>query len=429
MKKTIFIIALLLSFNSAFSQLKKGDELDKIVAIVGKEIIMKSDIDGRIIMMAQQNSAYNPNDPKLREEVLNNILEEKLLITKAIEDSIIVSDDEINQRWEVFLQTSIRRYGSEDRLSSIYGMSIPRLKIELTPEIKNQLLSSKLVERKFSNLTVSQKEVVDFYEEYKDSLPNVPPSVELYHIVKNVAASNEASDEVYNLALRVRDSLLKDSDFAEMAKKYSGDYASASDGGNLGWFDKGKLFPEFETAAFKLQPGEISMPVKTPFGYHLIETLEKKENSINTRHILFKVGQSTDDRDLAKAKLNEIRDSIISGGYEFEKFALRYSDDKETRGFGGLIGKVGLNELPGDLAQTVESLEDGEISEPLPYSNDPVNPKYHIIYRKRLIPSHKPTLEDDYDFISERAKFNKRIDMYDEWIAELKEELYWEKID
>lgn len=429
MQKTIFIIVLVLLTGSAFSQLKKGDELDKIVAIVGKEIIMKSDIDGRIIMMAQQNSAYNPNDPKLREEVLNNILEEKLLITKAIEDSIIVSDDEINQRWEVFLQTSIRRYGSEERLASIYGMSIPRLKIELTPEIKNQLLSSKLVERKFSNLNVSQKEVTDFYEKYKDSLPNVPPSVELYHIVKNVTASNEASDEVYELALRVRDSLLKDSDFAEMATKYSGDYASASDGGNLGWFDKGKLFPEFENAAFKLQPGEISMPVKTPFGYHLIETLEKKENSINTRHILFKLGQSTDDRELAKAKLNEIRDSIIAGAYEFEKLALRYSDDKETRGFGGFIGKIPMNELPPDLAKTVESLKDGEISEPLPYSNDPVNPKYHIIYRKKLLPAHKPTLEDDYDFISERAKFNKRIEMYDEWIAELKEELYWEKID
>jgi peptidyl-prolyl cis-trans isomerase SurA len=306
-------------------------------------------------------------------------------------------------------------------------MSIPRLKIELTPEIKNQLLSSKLVERKFSNLTVSQKEVVDFYEEYKDSLPNVPPSVELYHIVKNVAASNEASDEVYNLALRVRDSLLKDSDFAEMAKKYSGDYASASDGGNLGWFDKGKLFPEFETAAFKLQPGEISMPVKTPFGYHLIETLEKKENSINTRHIYLKLVNPLTTGTWQKQNSMKLGTVLFQVVYEFEKFALRYSDDKETRGFGGLIGKVGLNELPGDLAQTVESLEDGEISEPLPYSNDPVNPKYHIIYRKRLIPSHKPTLEDDYDFISERAKFNKRIDMYDEWIAELKEELYWEK--
>lgn len=429
MKKNIFILIVLLSYVCSFAQIKRGEDLDKIIAIVGKEIIMKSDIDGRIIMMAQQDPSVNVKDKDLREQVLNSLIEEKLIITKAIEDSIDVSQDEINQRWEVFMQSSIRRYGSEKRLTEIYGMSVARLKIELTPEIKNNILTSKLVEGKFAGLSVTQKETEKFYNDNLDSLPNVPPSIELYHIVKDVSANNQAKIDSYELALRVRDSILNGASFADMAKKYSGDAVTAVDGGELGWFEKGKLFPEFESKAFELQPGELSMPVETPYGYHLIETLDKKDNSINTRHILFKIGQTSDDKEKTKQVLLAIKDSVLSGKATFEEMAEKYSDDKDTRGFGGLIGTIPLNELPPDMAKTIDLLEEGEISDPLPYNADPAKPKYQILYKKRFIEEHKPNLNDDYDFIAERAKFNKRIDKYNEWIKEIKNELYWEIVE
>lgn len=425
MKKIFIFLIVFLSFH-LFAQIQKGETLDRIVAIVGKEIIMKSDIDGRLIMMAQQNPSLSVNDEKARENVLNTLIEEKLLITKAIEDSIVVSDEEIDQRWQVFLQTSVRRYGSEKRVEDVYGMSLTRLKLELKPEIKNQLITSKLVESKFSGLTVTQKEVEEFYRENKDSIAKVPPSVELYHIVREVEATNTAKKEAYNLAVRVRDSLLNGADFAVLAKKYSGDPGTASDGGNLGWFERGKLFPEFEKEAFKLQIGDISMPVETPFGYHIIETLDKKENSINTRHILFKIGQTTDDKEKTKEFLIEIRDSIINYDVTFEEMARKYSDDKDTKGFGGLIGTIPVNDLPSEFAGYINKLEVGEISEPIPYNDDPVKQKFQILYKKDFIEEHAPSVDNDYDYLAERAKMDKRIRQYDKWIKELKDELYWE---
>ena len=428
--KLILLLFLTGTFSVLYSQTEtkpeRGESLDKIVAIVGKEIIMKSDIDGRISLLAQQNPALDPGDEEMRERVLNNLIDEKLIVTKAREDSVVVTNKEIDKRWNAFLESSLQRYGSEERIEEIYGMSLQRMKFQLQSEIKNRILSQKLIQQKFSDLSVSSREVKDFFEEYKDSINQIPPSVEIYHIVREVKAEESASDKAYEIALRVRDSILMGADFAKMAERYSGDQGTASDGGDLGWFERGKLFPEFEKAAFKLQKGDISMPVKTPFGYHLIETLDKKENSVNTRHILFKIGQTQDDKQKTIKFLNNLKDSIQNTDVTFEKMAEKYSEDKGTKGFGGLIGNLPLNEVPADIANKIEDLDEGEISEPMKYGNDPVNPQYHIIYVKDRIEAHPPSIEKDYDYLVQRAKQRKQMRQYEKWMDELRDELYWE---
>jgi peptidyl-prolyl cis-trans isomerase SurA len=326
---------------------------------------------------------------------------------------------------EIHLQSEVQRFGSEKRVEQVYGMSIPRIKNDIKEKIKQNLLVQTLVQQKFAEVKVSQKEIDEFYSTKQDSLPLLPPSVEMFHIVKKVNASSDQKKISYDLAKSIRDSILNGGNFAEFAKKYSSDPGTAESGGDLGWFDKGKLFPEFEKAAFGLSTGELSMPVETPYGFHIIQTLEKKADAINTRHILFKVGQSDSDVENVVKILNELKDRV-SKGEAFEDLAKEFSDDKESKGFGGFIGKVPVNELPEPLKILIDSLGEGGISEPLPYKSDPTTPSYHIVFIKRLVAEHKANLKDDYKEIESMASDFKRRILYNDWLAQLRKELYWE---
>lgn len=407
------------------AQLNEGQSLDKIVAIVGNEIIMQSDIETSILMMASQNPSVDTKSEELRKRILDNLIDEKLMITKAIEDSITVSNEEVEQRLDFLIQSRVQQVGSEKRLEDIYGMSISRLKYEYRDMVKKQMLAQKLQQTKFGEINVSPAEVEEFYKEYKDSLPQIPEQVDIYHIVKNIESDATAKEDAAKLAQRVRDSIVAGGDFAEFAKRHSDDPNTREDGGDLGWFDKGKLYPDFEQAAFALQEDETSLPVETPFGIHIIQTLEKKPNSIHCRHILFKIGQTTDDRENAKNFLLDIKKKVEEGK-SFEEFARKHSDDKDTRGFGGSLGKVPLTQLPESVRNTVMELPEGGVTEPMPYNADPTKPAYHIMYKKKYFPEHEASFEDDYKQIELMAKNLKQQELFAKWLEELREEMYWE---
>lgn len=435
--KKFFLIFFSLTFicsfsNNSFSQPKEGETLEKIIAVVGNDVITLSDLNSSLQIMAQSHPKMDVpesekqrvydsllNDSDMRKRVLDALINEKLVVAKAVEDSITVSDDEVEQRWEYQLQQYIGQFGSEKRIEDIFGMSLSQIHNEAKEIIKKKLLAEKMQQTKLMNVKVSPREVEEFYAKYKDSLQNIPEQVELYHIVKFVDASNKAKEDIYNLAKRVRDSIISGGDFAAYAKKYSNDLATANNGGELGWFPKGKLIREFEKAAFDLQPGQISLPVETPFGFHIIQVIEKKKDSILTRHILFKIGGTSEDIERTKNFLRSIKDSM-SAGKSFEDLAKLYSDEKETKGFGGYIAKTSLQKLPPEIRGIVEKLTDGSISEPINYVTDKSKSAFHIIYRKRTLTSHFPTLENDRKDIEEMALNFKKINLYDLWIQELR---------
>jgi peptidyl-prolyl cis-trans isomerase SurA len=424
--KILILVFFFLGVGNIFSQISEGQSLDRIVAVIGKEIVLQSEIDGEMARMMQQNAKINFQDLKLRDQVLERIISEKLIVTKAIEDSIEVSDDEVSQRWNEFLSTAVRQYGSEKRLEEVFGKSINRVKFEYLDLIKKKLLSEKLIQSKFATLTVSQKDVEEFYTNFKDSLEMVPEKVAIYNIIKYVKANKAAKEDVFEFAKKLRDSIVTGGNFGYFAKTYSADPGSAQDSGKLGWFDKGKLMPEFEKAAFALQKGETSMPVETPFGYHIIQTLDKKKESIYSRHILLKIGQTDSDKDTVKNTLLEIKRKVAIG-FSFEELAKLNSDDQNTKGFGGFIGKLPLEEMPASLREIVVNMKSGEVSDPLPYSLDPSKQGFQVIYKKEVIPAHKASLETDAKTIEQYATVIKKQKALQNWVNELKNEIYWEK--
>ena len=427
MKITSCISSILIFFiaYTCFSQLKEGESIDKVIAIVGKEIIMKSEIDQSIAAIMQQNPNVNPNDKAFRDKILENLINDKLLITKANEDSIIVSDEEVSARFNELIGGMIRQYGSEKRVEDVLGKPISKVKADYSEIIRNKLLTETLIRTKFGQVSVNQREVKEFFDKYQDSMEKVPPKFSIYHIVRNIKPSSQSQEEAFNLAKKIRDSIVMGGNFADFAKRYSADPGSKEFGGELGWFESGKLIPEFEKAANGLQKGETSLPIQTPFGYHIIQTMDKKPNSLLTRHILIKIGQSTNDVDTVKQFLLSLKDRV-ERGESFLVLAKQYSDDKETKGFNGFLGKLSLGEMPGNMQTLVDKMKLGEVSEPMPFGSDPTKPGYHIIYKKDFIPEHKANLEDDYKIVEQMATIYKRQKLIMDLIADLRKQIYWE---
>ncbi len=412
---------------SPISSAQTGDAMEKIVAVVGQEIILQSDVEGQVAMLKQRNPNAGVSDDELRDAVLDQLINQRLIMNAAIADTLVnVTDEEITQRMEMQIGMLVQQFGSEKRIEDLYGMSMARIRRDFRDEIRKQLLVEKMRQKKFGDVQATRRDVEEFYEEFGDSIPNAPERIELYHIVNHVKPSEDKNREAYELALAIRDSIVNGGSFSDFARTYSGDPGSAAEGGDLGFVKKGKFVPAFETAAFALEPNEISQPVESPFGWHVIQLIDKTADAINCRHILIKVGESDSDRERARNQLSELRQRVLDGE-SFEELARKYSDEKETKGFGGSMGDISMKDLPPSMKETLSAMQDGDISEPLPYAADPTKPGYHILYRKKTVPSHKPNLDDDYKALERMATFAKKQRLEMDWVEELRKQLYWEK--
>ena len=398
--------------------------LDRIAAVVGKEIILLSDVDAQVEFYVF-NNRIDPNTPGLRQQVLDAMINEKLILSKALDDTTIsVSDDEINNELDAAIAQRIQQIGSEKRLEELYGMPTSRMKREWRDEMRKQILTSKLWEIKKNAIAPSRRETEDFFGAYKDSLPKVPEEFELYHIFKIPQVGEATKNAVRQRARAILDSIRSGGDFGDFARRYSEDAGSASSGGDLGFARRGQFVKEFEEVVFSLKESQLGDVAETPFGFHIIQLLERRGESVHARHILFKVKQDTAGADSAVAFLKSLRDSAMQGSSFFE-LASRYSEDKESAPVGGLLGRFSVDQFDKSLRETVKDLKSGEISEPTEVAYG-TSTGYHIVYVKRRIPEHATNLEDDWKRIEQFAAANKRNIEYQRWIAQLRSEIYWE---
>jgi len=418
-------IKLILLLTLFYITLNAQQTLDKIVAVVDNEIILQSELEFQTSVYAQQRQ-IDPNTPGLKEQILNSMIEEKLVYAQADLDSITVSEDEINQRIDYQINTFTQQYGSIANIEKIYGMSIDRIKRELRDEVKKSLMSQRLQEKNFGRVEATRREVEDFFSEFKDSIGTIPEKVVIYHIFQNPKASEKLKRKFYDKAAALLDSIKAGKDFSELAKQYSDDPGSAKQGGDLGFVKKGVFYPEFEEAAFKLKVGELSGVVESPVGYHIIQMLERRGESINTRHILVKI-KADENADLQSIDfLSEIRDSILKGKATFETFAKKYSEDKETAPFGGELGTYYISQLDKALLDAVGKLKEGEIGFPRRLEYAPGTYGYHIVWLKSKVLQHKASLDTDYTEIKKLADDYKKQKEYTKWINSIKSKIFWE---
>jgi len=419
--KSLLIGLLICLSGSAFSQ----QVLDKIIAVIDNEFILQSELDFQIQLLANQKK-LNPEDPALKKQVLNALIEEKLVYAQAGIDSIIVTDDEVTRQIDYQLNMFIQQYGSKEKVEQAYGMTMERIRRELRDDVQKNLMTQRLREKKFGAVEASHREVEDFFYKYKDSLGVIPEKVKISHIFMNPGTSDRLKKKYRDLAVSLLDSIKNGVDFSTLAKQYSDDPGSAAQGGELGFVRKGVFYPEFESTAFSLREGEISGIVESPVGYHIIQLLERRGESINTRHILVKI-KSDDEADLSIIEfLTDIRDSISRHGKSFASMAKKYSDDKESAPFGGELGSFYFGQLDKNLLDVVAKMKEGEISFPKRVNYSADNYGYHIVYLQQKIPQHQPDLEIDYVELKRFADEYKKQNLYTKWIEEIKTKIYWE---
>jgi peptidyl-prolyl cis-trans isomerase SurA len=417
MKPPGFLLITLLAASTSWAQV-----LDRIVAVVENDPILESDLNAQVQFFAY-NNRVDPTTPGLRDQVLQNMINEKLIVAKAIQDSITVTDEEVQQQLDAVIQQRIAQAGSEARLEEIWGMPLSRIKREFRDEMRKSLLAQKLQQQRFGSSTIGRFDVEEFYHTYKDSLPRVPDEVELAHIFvkpKATAASKAAARAKLQALL---DSLKAGADFGALARRYSQDPGTAQQGGELGLVRRGQFVKEFESAVFALSEGQISGIVETDRGLHIIQLEERRGDAVRARHIMLRIERDKTSDSTAIALLDSLRTAIL-GGASFAELAKKYSEDTETNLIGGNLGTLDVEQLDKNWAATIAPLKDGEISKPERLTVGSAY-GYHIVWLKKRILAHTMTLDQDYHRLEQLALNNKRAKDYQKWIDDLRKEIYW----
>jgi peptidyl-prolyl cis-trans isomerase SurA len=421
MKKYFFYIFLftLLVFIPGFSQ----QVVDGIAAIVGDDIVLISDINMLIMQYAFQNKINVNNQPELYQQLgerfLKNLIEQKLLLIKADEDTIEADEDRVEQAVNQQIDYMIQQAGSATKLEEFYSSPLYKIKSDFRKEVSNQMRISMLREKKFFNIKISRKEVEEFYKTYQDSLPKMKATVDISHILMQITPSEESVQQAFQRIKEIQQKLEQGENFVELARRFSEDPGSAQQGGELGFVSRGTFVKEFEETAFALKEGEISQIVQTQFGFHIIQLLEKQGEKINTRHILIKLEPTISDEQRIINKLNKIRNHIITGDTTFQEMALKYSDDPNVTKDNGNLGEYeeGGFQIK-EFEKAVSGLDTGEISTPFRTEFG-----YHIVRLNKKREARLLSLKNDWGQIEQWALQNKREKEFEKWLIQLKSEI------
>ncbi len=419
----IFVFLGLLAVVSPLKAQQQGQIVDGIAAIVGDEVVLRSEVNQYTIQTALQmgiDIQKNPEKLKaLKKQVLENLIVQKILLQKAKEDSIEVDDSQVDQALDNQIQQWIQQMGSQEKVEEYFGGSLSKIKRRFREDVKNRMLVDKLQQEKFQKIHISRPEVEQFYRTMKDSLPVQGPSVNISHILLTVKPSPQAKKEAYQRAEAILQQIKNGADFAELAKKYSEDPGSAAKGGDLGFVKRGDLVKPFEEVAFNLKPGQVSGIVETQFGYHIIQLLERKGEKIHVRHILIRVVPTEQDELAVVKEIKELYKKAKSGA-DFAELAKKYSDDATTKDKGGELGWFQLDQLKvKEFRAVAETLKVGEVSEPFKTRFG-----YHILKMNDRREGGKMSLDKDWEQIEQWALARKRNREFQKWVQSLRKNVY-----
>ncbi len=418
---TIFSILILLSTHLLFSQ----EILDKVVATVGNEPVLLTDIEQQYLYMKERQ-------PKLEATakcgILENLLIQNLLLNQAKLDSIVVKDEEINSEVNTRVEEILKYMGNDEaQFQEYYNKNVSEVKTQMHDPVLQQILVRKMRQEILSKVTITPSEVKKFFNLMpKDSLPYLSSEVELAQIIYkpkvNAAQKKVAFEKITDIRRRIT---LEGEDFKKMAEKYSADLGSARNGGDLGLVKRGTFVPEFEGAAYNLEKDEISPVIETEFGYHIIQLIERKGNNIRCRHILIKPEITDEDIKSAALTLDSIRNKIVKDSLNFSVAVKKYSDKKSmSYDNDGLMmnPQTGsttyeIKDLDPDIYFAEDKLKVGEISPPIKQKDQTGETVFIIIKLLSRSTPHKANLQQDYKKISDAALENKKNTFLIEWLV------------
>ena len=428
---------LIVSSSTAIAQPQAGESADKIVAIIGRNrIILQSELEVEIAQMQMQDKVEFTDS--MRGLMLQQIIMQKMLVEQAERDSLLVSDEEVEGTLDNRLRYYMQQYGSKEKMEQVMGKTIYQLKDENKDKVREQMMADKVRAKLMEQVKVTPAEVQAFFaKQPKDSLPFYPATIEVGQIVIDPPTSPELDKYAYDALADIRKQIVTDGkSFELLAITESMDPGTRDEGGRMNGITRdGNLVPEFITAAFRLQNGEISPVFKTKFGYHIIQMIQRKGEQADVRHILKMPQHTAADFEIAMKRLDSIRTEILANKISFSEAVGKYSTDDMAKMTAGMVtdnrsGSTHLvvDQLDPSLALGIDSLKPGTISEPQMFRNTQGEQSCRIIFLKDRTEPHKANLKDDYDKIKAVALAQKQNEKLEAWI-QAKLPTYYLKID
>ena len=420
-----------------------GTVVDEVIWVVGDEAILKSDVEAMRIQGQQEGMRWN-GDPDCA--IPEQIAVQKLFLNQAIIDSIEVTEAEISQGVEQYLENMISAIGSREKLEEYHKKNISQIRADLRESYRERQMVQGMQQKLVKDLTVTPAEVRRYFKDIpQDSIPFVPTEVEVQIITQQPRIEQAEIDRIKERLREFTDRINKgETSFQTLARLYSQD-GSARNGGELGFTGRAGWVPEFANVAFNLtDPKKVSRIVETEFGYHIIQLIEKRGEKVNARHILLKPEVSDEAVQKALLRLDTIATAIRQGEvpemlkafinpdkpiekFSFEDAVSVFSDDKDTRNNNGLMFNVTqegqrtsrfkLADLPAEVAKTVDALQVGEVSKPFKMINERGKTVCAVVKLKNRTEGHKATITEDFQVMKNVVLAKRREQVLHDWVV------------
>ncbi len=390
--------------------------IDGVAAIVGENIILKSDVSQVVGITALQMGLDASKDKasleKLQANVLGSLIDQKVILEMAKLDSIEVAEKDIESALEQQIETFILRAGTEQMAETMLGQSLNDFRREYWYDMRDRLITEQYQQQLIMSVNINRENVVDFFSNYRDSLPVFPIKMKISHLLVKIKPSENNRLDAEKKINAIRDRIIAGESFSDLAELYSADPGSKNNGGSLGYIRRNQMVKGFETVAFTQKTNTLSEPIETSFGFHILETTEKSGEKIKVRHILISPEITEGDETNTYNYAMTLRDSSKSLR-SFKKLVTKYSDDEPTKKIGGDLGWITPTSSPiPAIAEVLGLLEKNECSRPVKSDHG-----YHLLWVEAVKPGGLPSLETHWVEIEEIALNHKRMKYFQEWVV------------
>ena len=432
----VFIVSLVSLVNAQTDSL--GTIVDEVIWVVGDEAILKSDVEAMRIQGQQEGLRWK-GDPDC--SIPEQIAVQKLYLNQAIIDSVEVTESEITQGVEQYIENMISVIGSREKLEEYQGKTLSQIRSELRDSYRERQMVQGMQRKLVEDIAVTPAEVRRYFKDMPlDSIPFVPTEVEVQIITQQPRVEQEEINRVKERLREFTDRINKgETSFQTLARLYSQD-GSARNGGELGYTGRAGWVPEFANVAFNLtDPKRVSKIVETEFGFHIIQLIDKRGDKVNVRHILLKPEISDDAIQKALNRLDSVANDVRAGTvpvalkpyfkgetFTFEDAVSVYSDDKDTRNNNGLMVNVTqesrtsrfkLADLPQEVAKVIDGLQVGEVSSPFEMINERGKTVCAIVKLKSRTEGHKATITEDFQILKNMVLEKRRQEKLHQWVV------------